>query len=183
MANPTGHMFGVLRNMMPDWPSYLNLKSLLRREKTRLITTGAKEGATGTVVVGAGVDDASLFTVAASQTAATAVVPITGLEVGEIITGFHLIGQVESGGNTATVDAALYSITAAAADLSTGAVSGAAITQVSVAADTALTSANAGVSGLSVTVAADTTYFVLITVTTAAATDVDMAGVAITSNL
>jgi hypothetical protein len=139
----------------------------------------AKAGTTAGWVVNAGDNKNSLGRQAAGTTAATLVVPLS-LRVGDIIAGFYLVGQIEAGGNTCTVDAALRKQTAAAADLSDAAVTDGAITQVSVIADTILSASNAGVTGLSVTVAADQTYYILITSTTAAATDVDLQSVNVT---
>lgn len=118
--------------------------------------------------------------VPASQTAATLVFPIDQIPQGATITGFALVGQIESGGNTCTVDASLRKQTAAAADLADAAVTSGAITQVSVTADTALSAANAGVTGISDSVGDDETFYVLVTVTTASATDVDLQGVLVT---
>lgn len=110
----------------------------------------------------------------ASQTAATLVIPISGLNVDDIITGFTLVGQIESAGNTVTVDANLRKITAAAADPIDASVG--AITQVSVTADTKMEAAK---SGLSETVAADTQYYILVTSTTLGSTDLQVLGAVI----
>lgn len=147
-------------------------------ERRLLSLRGAKQGATGTVTVAAGADS-SLVTVGASQTAATCVVPLDGLNIGDVIHGFALRGQVESGGNTVTVDAALYKQTVAAADMSVGAVAGGSMTQVSVSADAKLDDTNTRTviaATHRVTVAENATYFLLITVTTGASCDVALAG-------
>lgn len=120
----------------------------------------------------------SLLTLPASRTAATLIVPIEGLKVGDVITSFHLIGQIESGGNTVTVDAALRKHTAAAGDVADAEVG--AITQLSVVADTAMSDANTSPAALSETVGADETFYVLITATTGAACDIALQGVAVT---
>ncbi len=44
---------------------------------------------------------------AASQSAGTLVIPIGGLHIGDTITGFKVIAQVESAGNVVTIDADL----------------------------------------------------------------------------
>lgn len=140
---------------------------------------GAKQGATGTVTVAGGANS-SLVTVGASQTAATCVLPIDGLNIGDVIAGFALRGQVESAGGAVTVDAQIYKQTVAAADMSVAAITGTAMTQVSVSADSKLDDGTARKvidEAARVTVAADATYFLLITVTTAASTDVALAGV------
>jgi hypothetical protein len=138
-------------------------------------------GAAAGWTVRAGANSA-LATCAASQTNGTLVVPIYGLKVGQTITGLSLSGQIESAGNTATVDAALYTTTAAAGDVATAAVTGASITQISVAADTAVTAANSKKDGLATVVTDGVAYFVLLTATTAASTDVVLSAVTVYVN-
>lgn len=150
---------------------------LTRVSQKRLVQVGAKVGATSGGVVKAADNKNSLYRVPASQTGSTIVVPIPFLKVGDTLTGFHLVGQIESGGNTCTVDADLRKQTAAAADLTDASVG--AMTQLSVVADTIMSATNTRKASLSDTVGADETFYVLITVTTAAATDVDGQAVAI----
>lgn len=145
-------------------------------QKTIYPCIGAKAGATAGWVVGAG-DNVSLVTLPASQTGSTLVVPIPA-KVGSTITGFHLVGQIESAGNAVTVDAALRKHTAAAADVADASVG--AITQLSVTADTIMSSANTEKASLSEVVGADETFYVLITATTGASTDIALQGVAVT---
>jgi len=129
------------------------------------------EGATGTVAIA---NDTGIATIAASQTAATFCIPLD-LKEGDVITGFKVSGQLESAGNTATVDADLRATTAAAADLSDASVG--AITQISKTADYLIADEK---TGLSHTVISGNSYYVLITVTTAASTDVALQGVEVT---
>lgn len=146
---------------------------------TTLFSSDAKVGATAGWVVGGGaINTGLLATLPASQTASTLVVPITGLRVGDTITGFHLMGQIESAGNTATLDADLRKHTVSAGDPTDASVG--AITQISVTADTAINSGNSTKSGLAEVIAANETFYVLLTGTTAAATDVAMMGIAVT---
>lgn len=152
--------------------------TVVRTAQKRIVNTGAKVGGTAGWTVNAADDLGLLATMAAGGTASTLVVPIPGLKVGDTITAFHLIGQIESGGNTATLDADLRVLTAVAADVTDASVG--AITQISVAADTAVTSANSEKASLDQAVAADETYYVLITGTTAASTDIALQGIAIT---
>jgi hypothetical protein len=153
--------------------------SVIRASQKRIYSGYSKVGATaGWTVGGGGVNTGLTATMAAGGTAATLVVPIPGLKVGDTITGFHLIGQIESAGNTATLDADLRKHTAAAADPSDASVG--AITQISVTADTAITSANSTKASLAEVVAADETFYVLLTGTTAASTDIALMGIAVT---
>lgn len=129
------------------------------------------QGATGTWSVA---NDTGIATCAASQTAATFCIPLS-LKQGDIITGFKISGQLESAGNTATVDADLRATTAAAADLTDASIG--AITQISKTADYKIADSK---TGLNHTVISGNSYYVLVTVTTAAATDVALQGVEVT---
>lgn len=114
-------------------------------------------------------------TVAASQTAATFVLPLNGLNVGDKIEAFSLIGQIESAGNTVTVDANLRKSTAVAADPTDASIDS--ITQLSVTADTAMSESNTKKTlSTPETIVAGVNYYLLITVTTAASTDVVLQG-------
>jgi cytoskeletal protein CcmA (bactofilin family) len=112
-------------------------------------------------------------TCAASQSSATLVVNISGLHVGDIITGGYLVGQVESGGNSVQINVELRKITAAAADLTDATVSDV-VRATAITGDTILSNSNTTLGTLNETVGADETFYALITVTTAASTDVDL---------
>ncbi len=127
----------------------------------------------GWVVTGANNGRATL---PAGQSAATLVIRLTGLHVGDTITAFTMGGQVESAGNTATLDATLYKNVAAAGDITQTDIG--AITQVSVTAD-AIVSASKTLDTPEV-IAADETFYILVTGTTAAATDFDLQGAKLT---
>lgn len=153
--------------------------TLTRASQKRLITAGAKIGATAGAAVSAADNVNSLFRVPASQTAATVVIPISGLKVGDIINSYHLLGQIESAGNTVTVDAALRKQTVAAGDNVDSLVTGGAMVQLSVTADTAMSASNTSKTVTADTVGADESFYLLVTVTTAGSTDVDCLGVAV----
>lgn len=132
----------------------------------------AKVGATAGWAVAAGTNSARV-TLPASQTAATLVVPLDGFKVGWTIVSYHLVGQGESAGNTATLDANLFKLTAAAADLTEASIG--AIAQVSITADTALAAGNSSKTlDTPEVIGADETFFLLVTGTTDAATDWDV---------
>ncbi len=135
------------------------------------ITAGAKVGATAGWSVNDGSNRAGLAKLPASQTGSTLVVPISGLVVGQVLTGYTIWGQIESAGNAVTLDCALRSLTAADADLTDAAVTDGAITQVAVTADDTIA---ATCSGLNLTISVAQTYYLLITGTTAASTDIDL---------
>jgi hypothetical protein len=145
----------------------------------RLTLNGyAKVGATAGWTFGAGDNIGRLAVLPAGQTAATLVVPVHGLPVGSKIIAFNLLGQIESAGNAATLDASLRKLTVAAADLTDASVE--AMTQISVTADTAVGVAN-GLKTLTAveTVDQDDSFYILITGTTAASTDIDLAAVVV----
>lgn len=151
--------------------------SFARTAQKRIVKAGAKAGATAGWVVAAG-DNVHLVTLPASQTGSTLVIPITGLKVGDTITAYHLIGQIESAGNTATLDADLRKQTADAADVTDASIG--AMTQISATADTKIDSANSSKTlATPEVVGQDETFYLLITGTTAAATDIALQGVAI----
>lgn len=146
--------------------------TLSRKSQTRHYSArSGSQGATGDWVIA---NDTGVATCAASQTGATFCIPLN-LKEGDIITGFTVSGQLESAGNTATLDADLRATTAAAADLSDASVG--AITQVSKDADYLIADSK---TGLDHTVISGNSYYVLITVTTAASTDVALQGVEVT---
>lgn len=120
-------------------------------------------------------------TLPASQTASTLVIPITGLRVGQTITAYSLVGQIESAGNTVTVDAQLHKVTAAAADVTDSNLGS--MTQLSVTADTAMSTSNTSKTlAASEVVGADESFYLLVTATTAASTDIDFQGTLLVSD-
>lgn len=136
---------------------------------------GAKVGGTAGFVINAA-SNTSAATVPQSQTGSILIVPIPYLKSGAVITGFGLCGQIESAGGAVTVDVDLRVQTAAAADFTDASV--ATMTQISVTADTKIDSTQ-DKGSLTQTVAQDEAYYLKITVTTAATTDVDIRGIRI----
>lgn len=156
-----------------------NVAELTRTTRSIFIPAAvfAKAGATAGWVP-AGATNLASATLPAAQTASTLVLPIPGLFVGDIVTGFHLVGQIESAGNTVTLDASLRKLTAAAADLTDASIG--AMTQISATSDTAVTAANSTHTlATPETIAADESLYLLITGTTAASTDVALQGAVI----
>jgi hypothetical protein len=129
-------------------------------------------GTAGWVVAGA----TNLYeaTLPASQTGSKLIVPIRGLKVGWTITGFKVHAQIESAGGAVTLDADLRKLTNAAADPSDASVD--AMTQVAVTADTAVLQ---GPTDLDEVVAANEWYYLVLTATTAASTDIRFLGATI----
>jgi hypothetical protein len=138
-----------------------------RTSQSRQISSRAKVGAGAGWVVGAATNLPYVATMAASQTAGTLVLPVDGLRIGDIITGFKINAQIESAGGAVTLDADLRAVTNVAAEPTDASIG--AITQVSVTADTA---SAASKTGLSETVTSGKSYYLLITGTTAAVTDI-----------
>src|SRR5688572_14135402 len=79
------------------------------------VGAGSKAGATAGWTVAAGANT-NLATCAAGSTDATLVIPIHGLQIGDVIRRASLVGQVESAGNTAVLTLDIRKQTAAAAD-------------------------------------------------------------------
>lgn len=136
----------------------------------------AKVGGTAGWAV-APADNLSLVTLPASQTGSKLVIPVAGLRVGDKILGFHLLGQIESAGGAVTLDAELRKHTAAAADVADAQVG--AMTQIAASADTKVDAENSERVDLSEIVGADETFYLVLTGTTAAATDIAIQGAAI----
>ena len=151
-----------------------------RTGQKRLCQVGAKIGATAGWAVNAADNKNSLARCPASQTGSTLVIPLDGLKVGDTITAFHLVGQIESAGGICTMDASIRKQTAAAADLTDGELAAGAMTQLSVTADTIMSSTNTAKSITADVVGADETFYMLLTCPTAASTDVDLQAIALT---
>ena len=113
----------------------------------------------------------------ASQSGSKFVIPIEGLTVGDIITAFKVEAQIESAGGAVTLDADLRKVTNVAGDATDASIG--AITQVSVTADTKVETAKT--LAAAETVAADEQFYVILTGTTAAATDVQLLGITVTT--
>lgn len=133
----------------------------------------AKVGATAGWVVTAGTDICHA-TLPASQTASTLIVPISGLHIGDTLTGLSGTGQVESAGGAVTLVLSVRKLTTAAganvdAELGTDNVG-------SLTADTLISSTNLAVTGLTEELAEGETLYALLTGTTAAVTDIDFTG-------
>lgn len=135
--------------------------------------SGAKAGATAGFSVNPGDNKGILASCPASKTAATLVVPLSDLKAGWTIQGFYLNGNIISAGGAVTIDAALRTLTPNIAGATDAAVSGGAITQVSKSAGYLLLPAD-GKTGIGQVVTDGVTYYLLITVSTAASTSVEI---------
>jgi hypothetical protein len=143
------------------------------------LNTWMRVGATAGWVL-TGIDN-SKATIAASQTNSTVVIPVTGLKVGDIITGYSLLGMINAGatGNSTTINSALHSVQAVAGSATDTAITNATTSKISTV-NAVLNSTVGGVTGLSVTVAGDTTYYILVTGTTAAGVTASIHGALVT---
>lgn len=145
------------------------------RSETAIIPAGnGRAGTTaGWTNTGTNINEALL---PQSSTASTFTIPLQALNLGDTIVGYKVIAQIESAGGTATLDADLRKLTNAAADPVDSSVG--AITQVSVTADTAVaaskTLATADV------VETRESFYVLLTGTTAASTDIRLLDIEVT---
>jgi hypothetical protein len=147
------------------------IKDLVATDVQRLVIPAAigKVGATAGWVPAAA-SNLSLATLPAAVTAGTLVVPVPGLQVGDVITGLYIAGQIESAGAEATLDVELRKVTAGAADVVDASV--ASIAQIVAVADTLINSSTTRIFDLNDTVGADETFYFLVTGTTAALTDI-----------
>lgn len=152
--------------------------TLIQTEVQFIPAARGRAGGTATVgYVNTGVDT-TMVTLAASATADTWVIPLDGVNIGDTVTGFTLIGQLESAGGAVTVDAAMRKMTMAAADPTDAAFGTAcAITQISKTADYEISDSK---TACSETLATGEIFYLLITTTTAASTDVQLAGIELT---
>lgn len=138
------------------------------------VSEGAKVGATAGWNVEAADDLAYLASLPASQTGSTLIIPITGLEIGAVVTTVNLVGRIESAGNTVTLDAEVRRHTAAAGAIGDAQVS--TMTQIVATADTLLDGTNASQSPAE-TVSNLESLYVKVTGTTGALTGVDLIAV------
>jgi len=134
----------------------------------------ARNGSVGAEAGFVQANDTGIVTVPASQTASTFCIPLN-FKQGDIINSFKVSGQAESAANAYTVDVDLRATTAVAGDLTDASVG--AITQISKSADYLIADEK---TGLTHTVISGNSYYALITVTTAAATDVALQGIEVT---
>ncbi len=148
--------------------------SVIRTQKLIIPIGGnAKVGATSGWVITGGTDFYHA-TLPASQTDSTLIVPITGLHIGDTLTGVSVTGQIESAGNNVTLSIGTTRQTTAASGnvvVNIGATSLGPVT-----ADTLVSSANLAPAVVATTMVEGRTIFVLLTGTTAVDTDIDVTG-------
>jgi hypothetical protein len=142
------------------------------------ICGNAKVGATAGWVVTAGTNMCHA-TLPASQTGSTLVVPISGVNVRDVVTAVSTGGQVESAGGNVTLVMSVRKLTNAAGDNADAEIGTDNVGTLT--ADTALSAANLGVTlGTAEALAADESLYVLFTGTTAASTDIDLTHLLVT---
>lgn len=141
----------------------------------------AKVGGTAGWVV-APTDNTCMVTCPAGQTGAKLIVPLLQIRPEKsFVVSFNLLGQIESAGNAVTLNANLRKMTSAAADVVDASIDS--IDQISVTADTEL-----NVSTSSKLLASPTQvtfydiFYLVITATTAAATDIALTAVQVQVN-
>ena len=154
--------------------------SVIRASRQRLISAASgRVGATAGWAMPsahAGFTNAGIAGLPASQTASTFVIPVEGLYVGDTITAFSVVAQIESAGGAVTLDADLRKLSNAAANATDASLG--AITQVAVSADTAV--ADSKTLGTAEVMAADEQVYVILTGTTAGSTDIQLLGITVT---
>lgn len=160
----------------PNGNNTLNIGGSINRAGRKIVTPicgNAKVGATaGWVITGA--DNICHATLPAGQTSSTLVVPVTGIEIGDTLTGVSLMGQVESAGGNVTLVMSVRKLTTAAGDNTDAEIGTDNVGTLT--ADTLISSANMAVTGLSEVLAEGETIYILLTGTTAGSTDIDITG-------
>lgn len=144
----------------------------------RRIFQQAKVGATAGWTVNAGVDT-FMSTCAQNATNGTLIIPLRGIEIGDRIVGHHMIGQIDSAGNAASISAKITEFAAVAAGSVATDKTGTTGSVLSVTADTAMTEANTKKifdTANEVLVEDGKTYFAIVTATTGATTDIELLG-------
>lgn len=144
------------------------------------LTVAAKAGATVGWTVNT-TADTSFQLLPASQNNSTLILPLNRiLDVGDLLLGYQLIGDITSGGNTVTLDCTLYEQKFASSGQTTAAVPGSVMTQISKTAATLLTSSNALVTipdFQRYTVQADRSLFALVKGTTGSGATIEFGGI------
>lgn len=123
--------------------------------------------------------DTWMSTLPASQTASTLIVPLVGLVEGDVIMGYHLLGQIDSAGNAASINCKLTEFVPAAAGSAATDLSGTTLGAVSTTADLLVNVDNTVKTlaiGDRIVVRTDRTYFAVVSGTTAATTDIEFLG-------
>ncbi len=142
--------------------------ALITGDSVTVLHTRAKVGAGAGWVVDPANDIGLLATLPASQTNATMKIFLDGLEVGDTLTAFGLVGQLESGGLAVTIDADLRKLTAAAGDVTDTSID--TLTTISETSQHKIDEEKT----VSEVIAADETFYILVDATTLALTDVAM---------
>lgn len=142
----------------------------------RYPASAGKAGGTATIgYSNTGIDN-DMVTLAASATADTWVIPLTGLHEGDIITSIGIAGQIESAANTATIDYNLRAKTAIATGSTDASIQVG--TQISKAADYLVNETTAVATPH--TIITGESPYMLVTCTTAAATDIELLYISLT---
>ncbi len=134
----------------------------------------ASSGAQGTTGTWSIANNTATAKCAASQTAATFIIPLS-FERGDTIVKYKVSGQMESAANDNKCAWDLRATTAAAGDLSDASIG--AISQITKTADYKIIDESAALDHVVIT---GNSYYLLTTATTAANTDIDFQGVEVT---
>jgi hypothetical protein len=138
----------------------------------------AKLGGSGAGWVIDGDNALPLVTLPQNQTSEVLLCPITGLQVGDVVTAVGISGQIDSGGNAVTLALDARKVTGASgghSDASLGTASLASVTT-----DTEVTPSTLVVSELTETIAANEQLYITLTGTTGATTDVELYNIVVT---
>lgn len=138
----------------------------------------AKLGGSGAGWVIDGDTALPLCTLPQNQTSEVLLCPVTGLQVGDIVTAVGVSGQIDSGGNTVNLTLDVRKVTGASgghtdASLGTDSVG-------DVTSDTEITPSTLFVGSLTETIAANEQLYVTLTGTTGGTTDIELYNLVVT---
>lgn len=143
----------------------------------RQLWVPASLGQIGATAGWAVAEDGGLARVPASQTASTFTIPLIGLEIGDIVNSVSVVGQAESAGNNVSLTISVRKQTLAAADFADSQIATA--TTGNLTADTAISPDDTSLTatlGTAETLAIGEHLYALLTATSAASTDLAVAG-------
>lgn len=153
--------------MASDVIPSLEVKELIQRGRTVIVS--AVDFIVGGTSGWVKNNNNGLAKLPASQTGSTMIVPLS-IRLNATIVGFKIHGQIDSAGNTATLDASIREVTPAVGGCSDASLG--AITQVSKTADYLLCESHTLATPTKTT--SGNSYYMLVTGTTAAVTDIEV---------
>lgn len=146
------------------------------KDVVKVIASGGKVGATSGWSL-SGSDIGSIGNLPSDHTGSTLVIPLSGLRIGDVVSGFYLIGQMSSDAGTGTIDATLKLASMLSDEVTTSSLGS--MTQLTTnATDIKLSSSNASKSlSANHTLATDEELFLIVTGTTQSNNQINLEGI------